>query len=68
MQLGSHPDIVSRIWDELGNSLPLDCKAIVYGNPALVNPQNGIILALGYGTRYAIRIPEKYIEAAFKCG
>ena len=68
MRLGSHPDIVSRVWQELGGALPTDCTAIVYGTPALVNPTNGEILALAYGTSYVIRVPVEAISAALKAG
>ena len=68
LQLGSHPDIVTRVWEELGDTLPMDCKAIVYGTPALVNPNNGAILALAYGTAYVIKIPENKVSAALACG
>ncbi|MFC1817139.1 hypothetical protein ACFL0M_14660 [Thermodesulfobacteriota bacterium] len=36
MEAGSHPEIVERVWDALGSSLPVDCRAIVYSAPALV--------------------------------
>ncbi|MCC6487462.1 MAG: hypothetical protein IT364_08170, partial [Candidatus Hydrogenedentes bacterium] len=56
MGAGSHPDIVERVWDVLGASLPRDCRALVYGTPALVHPAVGVVIALAYGTQYAIRV------------
>ena len=53
MEAGSHPDIVARVWDQLGRSLPGDCRAMLYGGPALVDPHSGLIIALAYGTQYA---------------
>ena len=38
---GSHPDVVERVWDQLGASLPTDCRCLVYGTPALVDPASG---------------------------
>ena len=68
MQAGSHPDVVERVWDVLGASLPVDCRALVYGAPALVHPREGVVFAVAYGTRYAIRVPDESINAALKVG
>ena len=68
MRAGSHPDIVSRVWEELGGAMPTDCRAIVYGTPALVHPQNGVVLALAYGTAYAISIPNDFVNEAIGAG
>ncbi len=56
MQQGSHPDIVQRVWNEIGNSLPMDCRCLIYGTPALIHPQSGIILAFCNGTQYNLRL------------
>jgi hypothetical protein len=68
LQAGSHPDIVTRVWDTLGGILPADCRAMVYGTPALVHPKNGVVLALAYGTSYVIRIPVGFVEEALEGG
>lgn len=61
---GCHPDVVERLWDQLNPQLPADCRHRVHGLPALVHP-GGLILALGLGTQYAIRLlPSAYAEAA----
>jgi len=68
IKAGSHPEIVERLWDNLGSSLPVDCRALVYGTPALVHPVLGVVFALGYGTAYAIRIPNESIQEALVVG
>ena len=68
MQAGSHPDIVARIWNDLGAVLYEDRQAIVYGSPALVHPEAGIVLAVAYGTSYLIRVPAESIQNALKIG
>lgn len=68
LRAGSHPDIVWWIWDTLGRALPTDCRAIVYGTPALVHPSKGVVLALAYGTAYLIRIPNDIVNEAIKVG
>ena len=68
MEAGTHPDAVARLWDELGSSLPVDCRALVYGTPALIHPVEGIVLALGYGTEYVIRVPKECLPAAREVG
>jgi hypothetical protein len=68
LRAGSHPDIVGWIWDTLGSALPADCRAMVYGTPALVHPSIGVVLALAYGTAYLIRIPNDFVKDAKKSG
>ena len=68
LEAGSHPDIVERVWDELGATLPVDCRAVLYGTPALVHPGVGVVFALAYGTRYAIRVPDESFDAALAAG
>ena len=66
--LGSHPDCVGRIWEELNTALPVECRAIVYGTPSLVEPKSGVVIALAYGTSYALRIPQGKRSDALAAG
>jgi hypothetical protein len=68
MYLGSHPDIVERVWDQLGSILPQDCRCIVFSTPGLVTPRSGILLAKAFGTQYIIRIPRTAVADAVQAG
>ena len=68
MEAGSHPDIVERLWDDLGSALPADSRALIFGAPALVHPEAGVVLALAFGTQYAIRVPFESLEDALGAG
>lgn len=57
MASGSHPDVVARVWDELGAELPPESRCLVLGTPALVRADTGTILAVALGTTYALRVP-----------
>jgi hypothetical protein len=66
-QLGTHPDLVDHLWDDIPKSLPVSCKWIVYGRPALVHPDNGVIFGLAGGTStLALRLPTVERDEAFK--
>ena len=66
--MGSHPDIVTRVWDVLGAALPDDGRAIVFGAPSLVHPQRGIVLAMSFGTSYLLHLPEAIAAEAIARG
>jgi hypothetical protein len=66
---GTHPDIVDRLWTELGGLLPEDCHAVLHGSPILMRPSSAIIFAFAGGTHtYAFRLPPDVREAAIKAG
>ena len=67
--LGTHPDLVARLWDELTVKLPARCRWIVHGSPVLVHPSSGIIFAFAGGTHtYALRLPAREREEALRAG
>jgi len=47
--LGTHPDIIEVVW-KLDGSLPNRCRWVLWGYPALVHPETGIVFAVGFGT------------------
>lgn len=68
MGQGSHPDIVQRVWDELGAGVPRKCRCLVYGTPALVHPASGIVFAACNGTQYNLRLTARDFAAALTRG
>ena len=67
--LGTHPDLVARLWEELGKALSVDCRAVFYGTPALIHPTTGVVFAFAGGTHtYALRLPEPEREEALRAG
>ena len=59
LNLGAHPDVLERLWDQLGKALPRDCRRVVHGTPVLVHPKSGVIFAFcGGSMTYALRLPE----------
>jgi hypothetical protein len=67
-QLTTHPDVIERVWKDLGAKLPADCARFVHRTPCLVHDRSGIILAFGWGTAYAIRLPRSMLEEALASG
>ena len=68
MHLGSHPDIVERVWKGIGAELDTDCRLIVCGTPALVQPVTGIILAIALGTQYCLHLSDPLFKTALAAG
>lgn len=65
---GSHPDVVERVWDQLGRGLSGARRRILCGTPVLVEPGSGLVLAVCWGTNYLLRVPEGDMEMALKAG
>jgi len=54
--LGTHPDVVERLWDVLDAALPERGRCVIYGGPAVAHSRSGVVLAVGIGTEYALRL------------
>lgn len=67
-QCGCHPEVVERLWDKMGRALPTDCRCLVLGTPALAHPKSGVILAIGIGTQYGLRLPGALSADAVQAG
>jgi hypothetical protein len=65
---GSHPEVVQHLWKKLGRRLPVDCRAILFGSPVLIEPSSGVMIAKAYGTAYVVRVSPADIEAALSLG
>ena len=67
--LGTHPDLVARLWDELPVRLPIDCRAVFCGTPVLMHPETGVVFGFAGGTHtYALRLPEPERATAIDAG
>jgi hypothetical protein len=66
--LTTHPDVIDRVWKDLGSKLPTECRRFVHGVACLVHDRTGIILAFGWGTAYALRLPPAELGEAFSGG
>lgn len=67
--LGTHPEIVERLWDELGGPLPAKCRWILYESPVLVHPNTGVVFGFAGGSlTYALRLPDAERAAAIIAG
>jgi len=64
LEQGSYPEVVKHVWDVIGSSLPVDCRCLVYGNPALVHPKVGVILAFCNGMTHCVRLNKKLLIKA----
>jgi hypothetical protein len=66
LSLGSHPDVVERVWRELAPEA--SGRLVVLGTPAAVVPEIGTVLAIAYGTSYWLRLAPDDLEAALTSG
>ena len=68
MGQGCHPEVVTRVWDELGGELPHDCRAQAKGKPVLAHPESDRIIALAHGMAYALWLTPGDHAAALQAG
>ena len=62
--LGTHPDIIDILW-RLDAELPMRCRWVFFGGPALVHPSTGVVFAVGYGTiGFVMRLPPAALASA----
>lgn len=67
--LGTHPDLVERLWDDLGGMLPKDCRWVLYGAPVLAHHASGVVFGFAGGSHtYALRLPPAERAAAIAAG
>ena len=67
--LGTHPDLVARLWDGITALLPRDCRFVVFGTPVLVRPDSQVVFAFAHGTHtYALRLPDLVRREALAAG
>lgn len=68
-ETGSHPEIVAWMWEKLSKKFPDESRCLVYGMPCVIQPVSGVILAVGMGTQYCLRVLDESLEeaASFRC-
>ena len=66
--LGTHPDIVAHLWDDLAPAFEADARSVLMATPAVVDPDSGVVVALGLGTTYALRLSPEDAAAAIGAG
>ena len=64
----TYPEVGVRLWEELAASLPVDCRWIVCGVPALVHPQTGVLFGVAIGMAYCLRLTDADMERALQAG
>ena len=67
-EAGCHPEVVGWMWERLSKKLPPESRCLVYGTPCIVHPASGILLAVGMGTSYVIRLLTEFLPAAAEMG
>ena len=68
LRAGSHPEVVDRIWDELGAAAPATRRCLLHGTPALVLRESGVVVAVALGTSYALRLAPPSLRSAVRSG
>lgn len=67
--IGTHPDIIERLWLRITAELPEDCRWVICHRPTLVHPSAGIIFGFATGTStYGLRLPQTELAEALAAG
>src|SRR5688572_14249314 len=67
-EAGCQPEVVGWMWERLSKKLPPESRCLIYGTPCIVQPSSGILLAVGMGTSYVIRLLQEFLPAAAEIG
>ena len=69
LNLGTHPDLIERLWRAVASTLPEPAQWVVYGSPVLAHPRTGIVFGWAGGTHtYALRLPPVMRRSAVEAG
>ena len=69
LHVGTHPEIVERLWDKITIDLPESCRWVAYHWPVLVHPTTGVVFGFAQGSgAYALRLPRPEYEEAIAAG
>lgn len=68
LHAGSHPEIVERIWDEIGPRVDSAERVLLGGTPGLFLRQGGLVVAAALGTEYALRLEPGMLREARRAG
>jgi hypothetical protein len=61
--LDTHPDIIEAMW-KLDESLPQRCRWVLWGRPALVHAESGVVFGVGFGTiGFVLRLSPELLKA-----
>jgi hypothetical protein len=68
IEASCHPDIVARVWDQMGTALPPAARTLLRGRPVLACPATQTVVAFALGTAYALLVPADARPAAEAAG
>jgi hypothetical protein len=63
-EAGCHPDVVERVWDQLGARFQPEARIRIFGVPSLIQPTTGTVLVVAMGMAYALRLTPADLEEA----
>lgn len=66
--LGTRPDLVEWLWNDIHNKIPSSRRWVVMGTPVLTHPDSEIVFAFAAGANYALRLPPDTRRTAIAAG